>query len=514
LGRWGAIALVWTLAGCQPATAPNEVPKSDPAAGGTATADGNALFDVWDAYYLKGAKIGYGHTVSREIDRAGKALVETTSLNHLRVERFGQTIEQELKLSTVETPDGQVREFRTEAQFGPAPTIASGVVVGNSMLITTDTGGARQEVRLRWSAEIRGFLGVEQSLAGKPLAPGEKRALRMLAPLLNQVADVELAAGDYETTKVLDAEQELLRIESVARLPDGNVMAESLWTDRAGQVIKRRIEGIGQESFRTNEALAKEHGRGGPTVDLGSDTLVKLDRPLENALATREARYRVTLASGDPSRVFATGLTQSVRRLGPREAEVTVHSIRPGEISPAGDPADAANPPVDEKYATANSVLQTNDARIQAMAKRARGSETDPVKVALALERYVHENMASSDFSQAFATAAEVAESRRGDCTEHAVLLAALARACGIPSRVAIGLVYVPRVRGFGYHMWTEVYLHGRWVPLDATLGQGGIGGAHLKLVDSSLDGATAYSAFLPVAQVVGQLKIEVVEAK
>ena len=41
------------------------------------------------------------------------------------------------------------------------------------------------------------------------------------------------------------------------------------------------------------------------------------------------------------------------------------------------------------------------------------------------------------------ATAAEVARSREGDCTEHAVLLAALARARGIPARVAMGLVYV-----------------------------------------------------------------------
>ena len=118
--------------------------------------------------------------------------------------------------------------------------------------------------------------------------------------------------------------------------------------------------------------------------------------------------------------------------------------------------------------------------------------------------------MTNKNFTQTFATAAEVAESREGDCTEHAVLLAALARACGIPSRVAVGLVYVKSVGGFGYHMWTEVYLQGQWFPLDATLGDAGIGVGHLKLTDSALDGPTAYSAFLSVAQVMGQLKIGV----
>jgi hypothetical protein len=49
---------------------------------------------------------------------------------------------------------------------------------------------------------------------------------------------------------------------------------------------------------------------------------------------------------------------------------------------------------------------------------------------------------------------------------------------------------------------------------MDATLGQGGIGAAHLKLTDSNLAGAGAYSAFLPVAQVIGQLKIEILEVE
>ncbi len=122
--------------------------------------------------------------------------------------------------------------------------------------------------------------------------------------------------------------------------------------------------------------------------------------------------------------------------------------------------------------------------------------------------------MTKKNFSQAFASAAEVAESREGDCTEHAVLLAALLRACGIPSRVAIGLVYVEHAGGFGYHMWTEAYLDGQWLPLDGIMGQGGTSAAYLKLADSSLEGATAYSSFLAVAQVLGQLTVKVLDAR
>lgn len=84
---------------------------------------------------------------------------------------------------------------------------------------------------------------------------------------------------------------------------------------------------------------------------------------------------------------------------------------------------------------------------------------------------------------------------------------------------MAIGLVYVQDKQAFGYHMWTEVYVDGRWLPLDATLGKGGIGASHLKLSDSNLSdsgagGQSTFTGLLAVMQVVGRLKISVLEAQ
>jgi hypothetical protein len=113
------------------------------------------------------------------------------------------------------------------------------------------------------------------------------------------------------------------------------------------------------------------------------------------------------------------------------------------------------------------------------------------------------------------ASAAEVAKSLSGDCTEHACLLAALCRARQIPSRVAVGLMYVPRDSAFGGHMWTEVYVRGRWVPLDGTLGRGHVGGDHIKFRDSALeDGGEGdgLAAFVPVVNALAQMRIEVLE--
>jgi hypothetical protein len=87
-------------------------------------------------------------------------------------------------------------------------------------------------------------------------------------------------------------------------------------------------------------------------------------------------------------------------------------------------------------------------------------------------------------------------------------------RARGVPSRLVVGLVYVEPLGSFAGHMWTEALLGDRWVPLDATLGQGGIGAAHIRLADASFsdDDPLPFAAFLPLIRVLGRVEIHVLE--
>jgi transglutaminase-like putative cysteine protease len=147
-------------------------------------------------------------------------------------------------------------------------------------------------------------------------------------------------------------------------------------------------------------------------------------------------------------------------------------------------------------------------------ARHGAAGTDNPWQVALALERFVYERIETADFQQVFSSARQTAESGQGDCTEHAVLLAALLRARGIGARGAMGLVYVPDRRGFLYHMWTEAWIGGHWMPLDATRGQGGTGVGHLKLSDSLLTGGLFYDGLMPLIEAIGRLKIELIEVE
>ena len=144
------------------------------------------------------------------------------------------------------------------------------------------------------------------------------------------------------------------------------------------------------------------------------------------------------------------------------------------------------------------------------------GRARSPWDKAVQIEHWVFENIRDKNFAIAFAPADEVARNLSGDCSEHAVLAAAMSRAVGIPSRLAVGLLYVDntkqKLKGFGYHVWHEVYVNQRWVALDSSWDQSSVDATHIKLADTSLEGVAPFEAFLPIARIQGKLEIDPIE--
>ena len=488
-----------------PATASGPTPEPAPA-----VVAGKPTPETWDAVYLQGNHVGYIHSQFQSAVRNGQPILTATVDTRLWLTRFGQASDQQILVVSNEKPSGEVLDFTTEARLGPAPMICKGRVAGDRLRIESTTGGKTTTSEIPWNKQVGGFAGIEQELARRPLKAGDERQLKLLMPLLDQVlvADVSLHARNYAPTSLLAGEYELLEVDSQTSLPGGLKMSSKLWINRAGEILKTRMEGFDQVTYRSSREVAEQRLPDKP-FDLGFDSIVRLENPLKSPHTARQIRYRIELKDGDPASVFTKGGTQSTQSLGPHTIELTVRQQKPdaADLGPT-EPTPGADD------SSGNNLIQTNDPKIMELAAKAAGSETDPWQTAVALERFVHDYIKRKGFSHAFATAAEVAAQPEGDCTEHAVLLAALCRARGIPARVATGLVYIDTPPGFGFHMWDEVYIAGHWIPLDATLGRGGIGAGHIKLAHSNLKETTALGCFLPVAQVLGRLKIEVLEVK
>ncbi len=278
-----------------------------------------------------------------------------------------------------------------------------------------------------------------------------------------------------------------------------------LWTDEAGQIWKSEESFLDRQTFRVSQAEAT---RPNDLVawDIGLDAGVPVERKIDAPYATTQAVYRVQLDGLSPEKVFPNSVTQRLISSDDTFALLTVRRVLPDEPAELEFP----DPGPEQEDRLPNRLIQSDDPRVVAIAKAAAESIEDPWRAAVALEQYLYRSLGKVDVSQIFSSAAEVAVRRQGDCSEHAVLLAATCRARDIPARVAIGLLYFPDTENFLYHMWTEVWIKDRWVPLDATLGRGGVGATHLKLRSSNLAGESPYSLITPVIYLVDKLKIQV----
>ena len=465
--------------------------------------------ETWDVYRIRGVRAGYGRTLVRHDIEDGRPVIRIEGLIRMNAERFGRMASVDATFADTETPEGVLLSYDCKIGQGLAFMRSVGRVRGDQLEVQMTTQGHRRTESLHWSADYAGMWGPEGSLLRRPMKPGEHRVVHYVS-LENQLVATDLTARQEEDVALLDGKYRLLRIDTVEQLSAGQTVAGAAWTTPTGEILKWWREPLDMEAFRVPKEVAMAATPLGK-LDLGEDTLVRLKTPLPHGHDTLRARYRAWLKVGSPATAFVSGPAQQVKWIDAHTAEVTVYAIRPGRHD--GNPDAPDDPPTDADT-EANNFIQSDDPKIVADARKVVPDETNPWQVAVALERYVHKQITHKDLAQAFLTAAEVAATREGDCKAHAFYLAALARARGIPARVAGGLVYMPAAQAFAYHMWTEVYIQKRWLPLDGTLAKGGIGAGHLQLGHSNMAGVSAYGSFLPVIQVIGQLKLELVDTE
>jgi len=469
--------------------------------------------DAWESHYLEGSKIGHSHTTHTRGKLAGEPIVKIEQLSRFTVLRDKQKIEQVSGLVSWETPQGEVRRFESTAVEGSSPKITRGTVKGTTATYAIMSSSKTSSHSIPWPVGTRGPLAIADELMARPLKPGETRELASFVMPLNVIARTTLTAKDREATQVGKETRTLLRVDAVTAFEDGLKLPATYWVDDSGDVHKSEmsIGNLKHVALRTtaSDAVAKDD-TDNPQVDLGRSTMVKLAAPLAGGHKTTLVRYRASLTGGDAAATFPSNEYQTVKKLDGGGAEITVVAANPESPLPPGyKPAKATLPD-----AASNVLVQSDDPTIIALAKSGVGSETEPWGKAKALEHYVNEFMTTTEFSPAYASALDTAKSHKGDCTEYSVFLSALLRASGIPARGAIGLVYVEPKEAFQYHMWVEAYIGDRWVGLDATRGAGGLSGGYLKIADASFDPKNPYAGLMNIFNVVGRLKIEVLEAK
>ena len=485
--------------GCQPPSQDASVSRT-PADKRAASGE----YDLWFSIELDGRRLGFEHA-QRTLTKDGEWAARNRQ--QITLQRDGDAALQSLTTKSWEDESGCLLRFEAEYDSSGERTTARGKVADDQLQVETQTGGRPTNQSVAWPADGQGLSAPIRWLRRTKPQPGDSGAFVTFAPFLNRVTDVVWTAVASDASEP-SVEAAPVRVELVTRLRGvpGVELSQTIWLDAQGSPIRMADRATGLEWRRvTRDQAVADVDPSGVNWNVWAAAPLEGDMPPEPRNRSW-IRYRVHMDSGSPLARFRSSARQKTtpvdehtieivaRRQGTREALVAE-----GVVPQPPAPGDSAESPY----------IQTSDPEVRRLANLDNGGAGEAALL-VALERRVAEHIATKSYSKAFQSAAEAAKSREGDCTEHALLLAALCRVRNTPTRVVTGLVY--HNQAFAYHMWNEAWVDGGWRPLDATVGRGGVTATHLELAASSASGADAFSELLPVMSVLGSIRIEVVD--
>jgi hypothetical protein len=457
------------------------------------------LSDSWFTSTIGGKRIGYLHEIRESDVEGGRKVVRTSLDTELALRRMGTALNVRSTAVFIETLEGEPLRFESTNRFAENDYSIRAERRGDVFLVTQEAMGKKTETEVPYAADILFPNAVERQIVERGLKEGARLELRTFAPdtarptrtviECKRVEEIELEPGRRAS---------LLRFESTQDVLPDVILTE--WRDRAGVVQKTSLPLLGIEIVSLRST--REQALLGPeSVELLISTLVDPGYELPRPRDVSRARYKLTLR--DPGTGAGFTVPEDVRQriIGKDKASVLIEVNRESWTRHKGAPRP------DPSYLRSSTVLQSDDPRVRSLAQNAgKGSEEE---VAKAINAWVNRSIEKKTLSVGLATAAEVAKNLTGDCTEHAVLAAAMGRARGLPTQVAMGLIYTEGV--FGYHMWTEVWDDG-WHALDPAFGQAAADATHIKLAESSLEQGFIDDGLLGLVRLISNLGIEIVE--
>jgi hypothetical protein len=400
-----------------------------------------------------------------------------------------------------ETEAGGIAGFSVNTQASLIPMKIEGKVQGDKLLISMGPAGTQEQP---WDPQVLGPVA-QQRLIAANLQAGKRVEFDTYSAEMLRKVHMTVEVQRQEETTVQGRPQRLWRTESTQDiLPGTRVVA---WVDDAGDMVRSEVPMLGMvmrfERCTREQAL----GETGAADLFGVAGLVRVQREVEDPHRVTEAVYRIAFRNPEALKVSYEDERQTVLKREGDTVTLRVRAVGPPTSAPARPPAGF------EKYLKPSPYVQSEDPQVIAVAREAAGDAATPWDKAGRLRAWVRGNITAKNLSVGFASAKEALQTREGDCSEHAVLLVALLRACGVPARAAFGLFYVnsPATGGpvFGAHMWTEAWM-GRWVALDATLAEPVVDAMHIRLGESALDGPSPGADFLRLVNVLGQVSIQI----
>jgi hypothetical protein len=336
------------------------------------------------------------------------------------------------------------------------------------------TGHSDQDREIPLTSEQRKDLVLGDTLRfrilSEGLEPGNHYRFYLFDPILLAPPEaIEIRIGDWEPVETSNGWTEGILIEGEYRH-----LLNKIWLDRKGNLL-REESGLGGMQMTS---LLEDQTAACSVTGSGADLMVKSRINPTGEMPREGFVTRLSLEVSGLHREACPVLPEPVSGTGDTFSLVLEAGPYPAGIGPDGVTSAALAP-----YLVPSPSITSEDPGIIQIARRITGESTTDIERARAIWSWVHQEV-QKELTVGYPSAGEVLRTRRGDCNEHTVLLAALCRALGLPCRSIAGIV--ARRGFFYYHAWNEVYLSEQdaWLPLDAALGQFPADATHLRMVE------------------------------
>ncbi|MEP6729128.1 MAG: transglutaminase-like domain-containing protein [bacterium] len=396
----------------------------------------------------------------------------------------------------------RVSSFSIDIDADLTPIKATGTVLGDTLLLLTVKGIAgqatdTQRVKLSGPILLPTLVPLAIALGERPKV-GKSYTLPIFDPASMAPKDVRIAVQaesvfvlhdssvfDNPSARWKGALPDTIRAWKLATVTGENGGTNTGfvgWVDEQGRVVlanqilgltlERRPYEVAFENWKAD--AAKRGNEVSADRDIYETTAISANKRLKENLS--ELKLRLT--GVDLETFDVKGYRQHLRG-----DTLTITREAPAALKAAYALPNGAKATVMSVFLDPEPLLEVENPEIVTLAHRLRGSDTDPRVVAERINKWLYDSL-EKKITVGVPSALGTLRNRRGDCNEHAQLFVALARADGIPARVAAGLAFLDGK--FYYHAWPEIWLE-RWVAVDPTFGQFPADASHLRFTIGGL---------------------------
>jgi Transglutaminase-like superfamily len=439
----------------------------------------------WRGVYYRGEKIGF--TVSQTV--ATDEGFELQEDGRLQMTLLGAEVPARITTTARVDRAFALQSFQFSLDPGTGAVDVKGRVDGRRLALTiaTKAGTTTEERVLEEPPALS--LNLPRRLAEAGLVPGTRYEWSVFDPATLRNAPVTVLVGKREI------------VQAGGPVPAFRVTLEfaglrtTSWVTDTGEVVREESP-TGLMTIRESAEVARRLA-----VSYG----VQLDIMLQSAVIPQMAVRTRIVEPRDVRRLRVqldgVRLTGGDMQGAGQAVEGNIVEIRDAQgLEPGAPDRDA------RRYLAPEPLIESDAPEILREAERAVERVTGTRARAERLTRHVNAILEKKP-TVSLPSAREVLRTRVGDCNEHTALYVAMARAIGIPTRIAVGLTYM--YGAFYYHAWPEVYIEesGRalWLPVDPTLDQFPADATHLRLARGGLERQAA------IVGMIGNIRMKIV---